>query len=322
METAGDLGLNSRGPMNKLSPDTRRNHPPGTVIRKRRAFGCGIYERVHAKAGPFSASYAQHAIVLSGESVLGHVQLNGGKISTGPTTAPTYSVFRPGDLVRGEFGAPTIYEIVLLCPNFVEQLLRQEMGPRPAFLASTLRVEMPPVVRSIWRRLSRSIEQSSASADDLVSLCLEILIFKLVEGQLGTPNPADAGDHLAAIGRALDYIETALGQSLDVKSIAGAAGLSPYYFNRVFKAAQQTSVHRYVLDRRLARARELLATTEQAIAAIAIDTGFSSQSHLTTAFRQRFGVTPAQFRLLSRPATREGGSRREGDEGHGVSGTE
>jgi AraC family transcriptional regulator len=47
----------------------------------------------------------------------------------------------------------------------------------------------------------------------------------------------------------------------------------------------------------LERVRKLLRETEQSIAAVALEVGFSSQSHLTTAFRQRFAMTPAQYRI-------------------------
>lgn len=52
----------------------------------------------------------------------------------------------------------------------------------------------------------------------------------------------------------------------------------------------------YVRARRLVRARELLSATRSPIAEIALLCGFSSQSHLTTAFRQDTGATPAAFR--------------------------
>jgi AraC family transcriptional regulator len=54
--------------------------------------------------------------------------------------------------------------------------------------------------------------------------------------------------------------------------------------------------HRYVIERRIERARQLLEQCELSIATIAVDTGFASQSHLTEFFRRSVGVTPAVYR--------------------------
>jgi AraC family transcriptional regulator len=51
-----------------------------------------------------------------------------------------------------------------------------------------------------------------------------------------------------------------------------------------------------VLQRRLARARELLIATDMPVVEIALATGFSSQSHLASAFRRLTGVTPGEYR--------------------------
>jgi AraC family transcriptional regulator len=109
------------------------------------------------------------------------------------------------------------------------------------------------------------------------------------------PEPRLRGRPLGAV---LDYIGDNLTGDLRLAVIARIAGLDRYTFGRAFKAATGSSPHQYVLERRLERAAELLATRrELPIAEIAYSAGFSSQSHLTTAFRRRFGVTPKAYRL-------------------------
>ena len=56
--------------------------------------------------------------------------------------------------------------------------------------------------------------------------------------------------------------------------------------------------HRYLLSRRIERARRLLAETNMSIAQIAYLCGFSSQAHLTIAFRKLSGHTPGGYRQL------------------------
>ncbi|MET0533928.1 MAG: helix-turn-helix domain-containing protein, partial [Steroidobacter sp.] len=55
-----------------------------------------------------------------------------------------------------------------------------------------------------------------------------------------------------------------------------------------------TPLYRYQLRLRLARALELLSDSQD-LAALGMDLGFSSHSHFTSAFRQAYGRTPAQF---------------------------
>ena len=56
------------------------------------------------------------------------------------------------------------------------------------------------------------------------------------------------------------------------------------------------TVFDYLNDLRMNKAARLLADSEQTINDIAEDLGFSSQSHFTTSFRKRYGLTPKEFR--------------------------
>ncbi|MEM1382367.1 MAG: AraC family transcriptional regulator [Pseudomonadota bacterium] len=99
-----------------------------------------------------------------------------------------------------------------------------------------------------------------------------------------------------ALRRVLDLIEQDLGDVLTVQILADEAGLSVSHFSRRFRDSIGETPALYVHRRRLERARELLRTTRQSIAHIALACGFCSQSHLTDAFRRWQGVTPALYR--------------------------
>jgi AraC family transcriptional regulator len=110
-----------------------------------------------------------------------------------------------------------------------------------------------------------------------------------------------AGDGLTPrrLKRLLAYIEEHLGDDLTLKRMALETELSPFYLARVFKSEVGKSPHQYVLDRRIARARALLRDTTIPIADVALATGFSSQSHMSTWFRRLVGVSPANYRNQS-----------------------
>jgi AraC family transcriptional regulator len=95
--------------------------------------------------------------------------------------------------------------------------------------------------------------------------------------------------------RVTDYIEARLGEPLRLSDMAGEAGLSEFHFLRSFCDSMGAAPHAYVSRRRIERAKRMLASGDP-IAEIAAACGFSSQSHLTRAFRQLTGATPAAWR--------------------------
>jgi AraC family transcriptional regulator len=95
--------------------------------------------------------------------------------------------------------------------------------------------------------------------------------------------------------RLVDHVESNLGEELALTRLAEVVGVSPYHLSREFKRATGETLHRYVMRRRLERARQVLRRGERPISVVAQDLGFADQSHLTRLFRDRFGVTPAAF---------------------------
>nr|WP_242038704.1 AraC family transcriptional regulator [Chroococcidiopsis sp. [FACHB-1243]] len=96
--------------------------------------------------------------------------------------------------------------------------------------------------------------------------------------------------------QAIEYIHTHLERDLSLIEIAQVINVSPTYFASLFKRATGISPHQYVVQQRVERAKLLLSKTDLAIADIALQVGFSNQSHLTRHFKRLTGVTPKQAR--------------------------
>ncbi|KST60427.1 DNA-binding protein [Methylobacterium sp. GXS13] len=97
--------------------------------------------------------------------------------------------------------------------------------------------------------------------------------------------------------RVRDLIEDRLADDLSLEAIAGEVGVSSRSLSRACLRQWGTTVHQYVLSRRVERAKNLLLSTDLTVTSIALDTGFSSQSHLATAFRRVTGLTPKSYRV-------------------------
>jgi AraC family transcriptional regulator len=101
--------------------------------------------------------------------------------------------------------------------------------------------------------------------------------------------------------RAVEYIQNQLDADLTVSGIAQAVCLSPYHFTRLFKESTGQSPYQYVVEARVRKAKELLATGKFTISEAAYLVGFVDQSHLTRHFKRVFGLTPKTLLSRRRP---------------------
>ena len=93
-----------------------------------------------------------------------------------------------------------------------------------------------------------------------------------------------------------EFIESRLNTDLTLLELAAESGCSRSHFLRVFHATTGLTPHRYILKRRIERARQLLEQRDLTIAEIAYRCGFANQAHLTLAFRNECGATPGEYR--------------------------
>lgn len=107
--------------------------------------------------------------------------------------------------------------------------------------------------------------------------------------EVTSPNGGIPGRRLKQV---LSYIEDNLSQDLTLKTIADVSGLSASYFKTAFRTSVGRPVHQYVIQRRVERARLLLAKGQLPISQVALETGFAHQSHLAYHMRRMLGVTP------------------------------
>jgi len=113
------------------------------------------------------------------------------------------------------------------------------------------------------------------------------------------PQHVLAGVHAlsaAELHRIKRYIEENLDAHLSLQRLADVLRINIYRFVRSFKQSTGLSPHRYVLERRIAQSRLLLADPNLPLVEVALRSGFSSQSHFSTAFRRLMNITPGRYR--------------------------
>ena len=96
--------------------------------------------------------------------------------------------------------------------------------------------------------------------------------------------------------RVTDFINDNLEQDLTLTEIAQIAGLSHFHFARAFRKTMGITPQQYITNRRIEKAKELLAESNLPIVEVGFQTGFKNQSHFTTLFRKFTSLTPKIWR--------------------------
>ena len=158
-----------------------------------------------------------------------------------------------------------------------------------------------PTLRQAITSLADEL-QSGLPNGRLYSEGLSIAIVGWLTTRYGSRSPWTAlprkGLSTAQQARIEEFIDTHLDQqNVSIERMAAEVNMSPRLFSRLFPVSYGKSPHRYVVLKRLARAKQLLATRPNlTVLDVALRTGFSSQAHLCFAFRKHFGATPTAWR--------------------------
>ncbi len=99
-----------------------------------------------------------------------------------------------------------------------------------------------------------------------------------------------------AIAAAEHYLAEHLAEPVNIEALTRRLGIGYSHFRRAFKAHTGYAPWQYVLHLRLSRARRLLAGGDATLEDVASRLGFSSAFHLSTAFKQAFGIAPEHWR--------------------------
>ncbi|WP_255415704.1 helix-turn-helix domain-containing protein [Promicromonospora sp. AC04] len=106
-----------------------------------------------------------------------------------------------------------------------------------------------------------------------------------------TPGPA-----LSPVEQAVEHLRATTPQRTSVDALAAMVGLSPSQLNTVFRQQVGVPPLRYQSDLRMARARELLDSTELAVAAIAHSCGYDDPLYFSRQFTRTHGLAPTAYR--------------------------
>jgi AraC family transcriptional regulator len=183
---------------------------------------------------------------------------------------------------------------VRLATGFVARVADElHLAPRRASLAPRHLVADAPTRHLAWAFIAEHQAGGANGRLYLDSLGVALAV-RLLSHASAAEQPV-AGLSPRRLQHVLDYIEANLATSLDLVQLAAVARASSAHLRRWFPVHMGESVHRYIVRRRVERARELLILRALPASEVAAAVGFAHQSHMARWMRRLLGATPREL---------------------------
>jgi AraC family transcriptional regulator len=294
------------GPAGGASVNLRKGCPETPILAAQEVKVFGAIEVGHLRLLPGEVElppYEGHLVNLH-LSVPHHlVQRRNERAHEGIKITGAVDVIPAGTPAYFRMGAASEHTCMLLEDRFVRRVA-EEAGADPGRFEIAPFFDTPdPHIERVGLSLLSEMESWGLGGELFAESLANVLALHLVRhhSSLGRRSKRmterGGGFSRRALGRATDYVNDNLSRKLTLAEMAGAARMSPYHFARSFKAATGLSPHRYVIQRRVERAKALLADTNLTIFEVAKAVGFANQSHLAFHVRRLLGVSPKTLRL-------------------------
>jgi AraC family transcriptional regulator len=153
-------------------------------------------------------------------------------------------------------------------------------------------------LNSMMERVHEELLRRHASALFLQGIAQAIAIH-LARNYAETPNESRSGSPSLPgykLRQITDWMAEHVAEEFALDRLAAQAGLSKFYFNRLFKSAMGVSPSHHQINLRMHEARRLLRETKKSVMEIALDVGYANPSHFAQLFRRETGLSPSDYR--------------------------
>jgi len=188
------------------------------------------------------------------------------------------------------------FSVIAICPTLLNQTT-QELMQREIELIPQFSID-DPVIQQLALALKTEIQTGCMSGKLYGEALGTALAARLVQNYVVSKPALEVkanGLTRSQLERVIDYMKANLTQVLSILDLATLTSMSESHFSRSFKQSVGIAPYQYLMQQRVERAKQLLKQQVISISNIALDCGFSNQTHLTKVFRQMTGMTPKAY---------------------------
>jgi AraC-like DNA-binding protein len=217
-------------------------------------------------------------------------------VTAGSFTPGTKVLGQPGDAFDGEMRDRVDMMLFLMEPRYVAAQFENLGLPGNRAELQDLPARPDPGLLDLGCRLVDALGHGLSGDELYCEVLLEAMLTRIIirhatvtfgrmpYREILTP---------AKLRKLVAFIDQNLSSPLRLGELAAAAALSQAHLARSFRNATGIPLHRYVLQRRLERARSLLSHADVRVQTVAAQCGFADAPHLSKAYRKAYGITPA-----------------------------
>lgn len=232
------------------------------------------------------------------EQFFGRKRVSSGSYPVGAVSAIDLRE-EPSVLLPNPFDALVLY----VTQAALDEIAYTHRAPRVDQLVWPLG-QLDPVVYHLGWTLNSTLERPHHTSKIFLDHILHALNCHFVFSYGGvktSSTPFLGGLSSLQMRRATEFLEAHLDGNIELQQVAAVCDLSVSHFARAFKQTFRKPPYRWLIERRVGRARDLMTNARTPLAEIAIQCGFADQSALNRSFKRIHGVTPGTWR---RSATR------------------
>src|SRR3569833_1664415 len=239
-----------------------------------------------------------------GQSVEMTCRLDGSERSGGVHHPGHLCVLPAGVTGQWTMDAPANSLVLRLTPTHeIETADALRLKPAHARIAPALRIRDPHLEYIGWRlstERAAGYPYGRVFLDSLAAAIAGRLLQRGGHHPTGAPHASIRQLPKWRLRMVCDYIRANLDRDLSLEELANIAGFSVSHFKPLFRHAVGLPVHRYVVECRVERARQLLLQGDRAMSEIALVAGFCHQTHMARCLRRVLGISSAQIASLGR----------------------
>lgn len=158
-------------------------------------------------------------------------------------------------------------------------------------------------IHQILNSMLQEENDDSPFRAEMLHCLLNVLLVSLFRHSTSVPHNTDTPPTQTLIEQVIDYIHTNYYTDISLDSLARQFYISPYHLCREFKRCTNRTLSQYINVTRVMNAQRKIIETDKSITEISVLTGFANLTHFNRVFKQYTGMTPTQYRKLSKSAS-------------------